>query len=96
MNKTSPEQTINFSSPANVRIEVNGIIDEGMSDYLGGLTISHYTTPYKAQISCLEGTVLDQAALIGILNTLYEMRFTIFKLEIIGNSGTQGRDSSSN
>jgi len=83
MDKSIPQQVINFSSSANFKIEVCGIIDKGMSDYFGGLTISHHITPDQVQISCLEGLVLDQAALIGILNALYDMRFTILKLEIV-------------
>ncbi len=76
---------VDFSSPANFSIEVNGFLDENLSDYLGGLTISHKTLEGKIKTSYLIGEVVDQAALIGIINSLYDMRYAILRVEIISD-----------
>jgi hypothetical protein len=82
------KQTIidNFLSPANFEIEVNGFLDKNLSDYLGGLTINHKTFKDQKKTSCLTGEILDQAALIGILNLLYDMRFPILRVELINKN----------
>jgi len=74
---------VDFSSPAIFRIEVNGFLDENLSDYFGELTISYKTHENQKTTSCLTGKILDQAALVGILNLLYDMRFPILSVEII-------------
>ena len=75
---------VNFSSPTDFKIEVKGYVDKSLSDYLGGLKISYPAVTSKLQISCLQGKIIDQGALMGILTTLYDMRFPILRVEIIG------------
>jgi len=72
---------INIASPIYIRIEVNGLLDNTMSDILGGLSISNTT----ASMSYIEGEVADQAALVGIINTLFNMRFPIVNVKIKTN-----------
>ena len=62
--------------PAFYHIEVQGELRSTWSDYLGGLNISvnyeqgtHYTI--------LEGELLDQAALMGVIDSLYNMGFPL-------------------
>jgi len=78
-----PLKKVDFYSPTVFLIEVKGKIDKNLSDTLGDLKISHNTIDEKTTVSRLHGEVLDQAALMGILNALYEMRFPIVSLKII-------------
>jgi hypothetical protein len=82
MNNRNSASGINITSPINIRIEVNGLLDNTLSDILGGLSISNTT----ASMSYIEGVVADQAALVGIINTLFNMRFPIVNVKIKKNT----------
>jgi len=71
----------NLATTNNFRIDVVGKLDESLSDNLGGLSIS-YKIENNSTISFLEGEIIDQAELIGILNTLYNMRYKIIGVKI--------------
>ena len=58
---------------ATYRICVQGRLDERYSDRLGGLTITQATDDDDAPVTTLYGRLIDQAALLGVLNTLYNM-----------------------
>ena len=60
-------------------IRVQGFVGADWSDYLGGLTVSlsHQEPP----VTTLRGEVLDQAALIGIINSLYDMGYPLLHVE---------------
>lgn len=63
------------------RIQIEGSLDPEWSDRLGGLSITstgRYGTKTK---SVLEGELRDQGALLGVLNTLYELRLSIEAVE---------------
>ena len=74
--KNKPSSTTN-----NFKIEVMGKLNKSLSDVLGGALISHQTINNKI-ISHLEGKIIDQSELIGILNTLYNMRFEIISVKV--------------
>ena len=71
-----------FDSAAFFRINVKGVVREELMDLLGSMKIRHSGND-DVSITQLEGKVLDQAALMGILNTLYEMRYPIINIELI-------------
>ena len=76
---------IPFDRPANYQISVLGRIDPTMSDLLGGMTISPDTVEADPPVTTLEGELRDQAALAGLLNTLYELHLPVLlvkRLEI--------------
>ena len=52
---------------------MQGKLDERYSDSLGGLTITQATDDDDAPVTTLYGRLIDQAALLGVLNTLYNM-----------------------
>ena len=82
MNVPDSLRDINFSSPVNARIEVKGKLDKNLSEYLCGLKITNLLIEKKTRISRLEGEITDQAALMGVLNTLYNMRFPIINVMV--------------
>ncbi len=64
---------------ASYQIKVQGAINPEYTDYLGGLNISVYYdegSPYTV----LAGEVQDQAALMGVLDSLYNMRFPFLEI----------------
>ncbi len=58
------------------QIQIQGQLDESWSDWLGGLTI----TPQPNGETLLVGSIVDQAALHGILDKLYAMNLPILSL----------------
>ena len=58
--------------PAFYHIEVQGELRSTWSDYLGGLNIS---VNYEQGTPCtiMEGELQDQAALIGVIDSLYNL-----------------------
>jgi hypothetical protein len=91
--KTSPKK-LNVISSAEYKISVVGFLDENMSDRLGGLTILN-TEPEQnlaAPIVTLTGKLTDQAALFGVLNALYNMRFPLLSVEYLGDSEMKGKN----
>jgi hypothetical protein len=59
------------------RIRVKGQLDPSWSDWLGGFTI----LPQDDDSTLLIGSIVDQAALQGILNKLYGMNLNLLSLE---------------
>ena len=72
-----------FNRPGKYRIRVLGSLDERICRRLGGLQITAHKPKYQAgSVTELVGKVRDQAELSGILETLYEMHFTLLSVEI--------------
>ncbi len=77
---------LKYSSPAYIQIEVKGELDKKLSEYLGGLEIKWKTYKNEIRISQLEGEISDQSSLLGVLNSLYNMRFPLIKLRVYNGS----------
>ena len=80
MSKLS-RNSIPFDRPATYQISVQGRIDPTMSDLLGGMTISPDTVEADHKVTSLCGELSDQAALAGVLNTLYELHLTLIMVK---------------
>ena len=74
---------INFDKPAIYRICVQGLLDEHWSDRLGGMAIMVRTADDSRPITSLYGMLLDQAALLGVLNTLYDIHLPLLSVECV-------------
>ncbi len=75
------DKNIEFTTSNNYIIEVKGKLEENFSEIFGGLSIKH-KMENNITISYLEGKIIDQAELIGILNTLFNMRFPIINVKM--------------
>jgi hypothetical protein len=71
---------IPFDRPAIYQIRVQGQIDPSWSDSLEGMAIYLVTAEGKPAVTTLKGELLDQAALAGVLNTLYEMHLPVLSV----------------
>jgi len=69
--------------PAMYRIRVRGQLDSSWSERLGGMTVTTTGGRDTAETTMLEGQLLDQAALTGVLNTLYDLQFPLLSVECI-------------
>ena len=72
-----------FDKPGTYRIHLIGHLDESWSDRLGGMRIEESSRGDQGSKTTLVGRMRDQAELIGVLNTLYELHLTLQSLEFI-------------
>ena len=65
-----------MDKPAVYRIKVDGTVPENWLDRLGGMRVA----AESATATTLEGWLPDQAALRGVLDTLYELRLSLVEV----------------
>jgi len=63
---------------------VIGQIPENWSDRLGGMMITSTFVEGQQVITSLQGKLVDQAALIGVLKALYDLHFPLFSAVCLG------------
>ena len=80
---TPSTHRLSLYTPATYRIQVQGQLDESWSSRLGGMTIGSATSPERGPVTLLEGTLLDQASLAGVLNTLYLLGLPVISVKYI-------------
>ncbi|WP_044251643.1 hypothetical protein [Rhodopirellula sp. SWK7] len=66
--------------PACYRIVVEGSLDDQWSGRLGGMQIVASSSEVQSPVTTLSGQVQDQAALMGVLNSLYQLRYKILSV----------------
>ena len=59
------------------------VLDKNWSDYYSGMTIKHEGDPKGYAMTILMGRVADQSALIGVLNSLYDIGYPILSVEYL-------------
>jgi hypothetical protein len=67
--------------PATYNIGVLGTLDKDLSAYYGGMTIDHRSDPGGNHMTILRGLMVDQSALIGVLNSLHDTGYQILFVE---------------
>ena len=63
---------LTFDTPGVYRIGVQGYLDKSWSDRMNGVDIRVQELPDAAPVTLLTGRFVDQAALAGVLSTLYD------------------------
>ena len=81
-------QDSSMFEPATYRICILGILDKKWSDYCGGMTIEHESVLDQYPMTILTGQLTDQAALVGVINTLYDMGCPIISVECVEDGVT--------
>ncbi len=79
--KIEPE--FSFQKPAMYKIQVQGVLKGSWSEKLQGLQINIERSPGEKPVSILIGQIDDQAALSGVLNTLYDFNMTIISVQML-------------
>lgn len=82
-------KNIKFGGKANYQIVVNGKLDSSLSERLGGMIIESKVISEVQVITTLTGLLRDQAALSGLLNSLYEMHFPVISVKCLGAETTK-------
>jgi hypothetical protein len=80
MPNRSLRNAISFDRPAAYQIRVQGRIDPDWSDRLAGMTIRLAVEEASPPVTTLNGELGDQAALAGVLNTLYELHLPVLSV----------------
>lgn len=75
---------LTVETSATYEIRIQGCLDESWSDRMGGVTIRAQTSPEGAALTVLTGAFQDQAALAGVLNTLYDLGLPLLSVECLG------------
>jgi len=73
-----------MEGPAIYRIRVRGRLNTDLSDRLEGMHILNLQRNDGTAESLLEGSVLDQAALAGVLNQLFELHLPVMAVDCLG------------
>jgi hypothetical protein len=79
----STPKGLTFDTAAVYRIGVQGFLDRSWSDRMNGVDIRARNRSDGAPVTVLTGRFVDQAALAGVLNTLYDLGFPLLKVELI-------------
>jgi hypothetical protein len=72
---------VSLLEPAVYRISIQGILDKNWSEYCCGMTIEHESDPKRDTMTILSGRLVDQSALIGVLNWLHDLGCPILAVE---------------
>jgi hypothetical protein len=81
MERYSPHSSM--FEPATYRISILGTLDKKYSDYYGGMSIEHDVVLNQYPITILTGCLIDQAALIGVINSLYDLGCPLLSVECV-------------
>jgi hypothetical protein len=81
---TASNTRLLFDRPGSYRIRVGGLLSASLADRLGDMAISVRHAKSQQPVTLLTGEVIDQAALMGVLSTLYDMGFPLLKVERFG------------
>jgi hypothetical protein len=71
------------SQAADYRIVVEGVLDPVWFDRLGGLEITEQRQPGQPVVTWLEGRLVDQSALQGVLDTLFMLGLRLRAVECL-------------
>ena len=88
MSQTTSWKGLKLGTPATYRIRVQGHIDSNWYDRFGDMTPRRETTDFTKKITVLDGLLTDQAALSGVLNTLYDLHLPLLNVECIDEPKT--------
>jgi hypothetical protein len=75
-----------IGSAATYQIRVIGQINENWATRLGGLTIISSKEGDQQIVTSLQGDLVDQAALFGVLMTLYDLRLPLISVECLNTN----------
>ena len=91
--KDQHSSPLTMQGPAIYRIHVRGHLDDSWSHRVGGMQITEtHGSDGKAE-TILVGRLPDQAALAGILNSLYELHLPVLSAECV-DSGNDKHETS--
>jgi len=73
--------------PAVYRVRVRGRLDAKWVRDMSGMDVSEEPGPAGEPQTILVGRLLDQAALFGVLNSLYELHLPVLSVDCLASEG---------
>lgn len=83
-----PGQTDRVTYPADYEIIVQGKLDIGWSQRMSDMTITITGGVGQTPKTTLRGNLVDQSALLGVLNTLHDLQYDILLVKHISPNGS--------
>jgi hypothetical protein len=81
MSTALPPSSSGFDRPSMYRIDVLGRVPARWRDCLEGMAITECSAEVEPPVTTLSGELDDQAALAGVLNTLFELHLSVVFVE---------------
>jgi hypothetical protein len=78
-----PPSLSGFDRPATYRIGVKGRIPPDWCERLEGMTVTEWSAEGVPPMTTLSGELADQAALAGLLNTLFLLHLSVVSVECL-------------
>ena len=78
--------SVSFDGAAVYRIRVSGEVPARWSNRLAGMSITVDLAEDGRPVTTLTGTLEDQASLVGVLNSLYELRLPVLTVECLNTT----------
>ena len=69
--------------PAAYRICITGTLEKSWSDYCAGMKFEHDIVLNQYPVTILTGILVDQAALNGVINTLFDLGCPLLSVECV-------------
>lgn len=82
--------TVRYSGAGTYRIEIEGELNADWEPRLGDLRMTSWRSKDGGRLTVLKGRVRDQAALAGILNTIYELRVPLLSVQRLDDDPSPG------
>ena len=83
---------LTLDSAATYTIRIQGSLDESWSDRMGGVRIRVQRSPDEAPVTILTGEFQDQAALAGVLSTLYDLGLPLLSVQCLAIQSPRARN----
>ena len=77
------QRGLTLETTARYEIRIQGILDRSWFDRMGGAEIQVERSPDGAPVTVLTGQFIDQAALAGALNLLYDLGFPLLSVQCL-------------
>jgi hypothetical protein len=84
---------LTIDAPLDCVIRAAGALDARWSERLGGLRVRAWGDAGDGPVTELSGTLLDQAALVGVLVTLYDLGFPLLSVACRAAPGPPSPDA---
>ncbi|MEA3336392.1 MAG: hypothetical protein U9R25_10815 [Chloroflexota bacterium] len=76
-------------------IQLDGVLDPSWAEELGGMEIYQTSRGQDVHVTTLIGELVDQAALLGVLNMVYTLGLPLLSMAYLGRVDQGGRHSGS-
>ena len=90
MTRQQDSEAFAFDGPATYEIVVQGTVGENWHGRLGGMAIETSSLGTGAPQTTLRGWIRDQAALHGVLETLYALHLPILEVRHVPSATDDG------